>query len=469
MNGSAAVRNPSDNRGGDVLSLVLSSSKPGSALCEPERNCGSDSAEANRTQDSIIGVSAVGHSLRDVRRMIPGELDDTRLSWVMDSFLAWTRVYNYVSFYGSEKDEFLQVFASKRGNWVYKYRVEERLIDSSEWLLNTRVMDKLGVRNIRPGKYAPLGVGNVLFITLTSQGKKGRRMQWEEITKAYNRFISAFRKRYGITWVIRCIESTELGYPHIHLLLACESSFEVFSHTDQKGKQSWRVQDKRNMQGLWPAYMDVKAVCGGVHGIKEVRRYLFADLLKQTRADLGKDVISQANATLAMNWFFRKRSFGVSGKAVRDKLLEFINDVHNSNRICQKSADLELLDSKKLLFLGCVRLDLQGEAPFMVVLPGGLVRVDDRFKHLRYLLECKQPVIKLEPLPDWSGWNDARCVPISEKLLQAIHESERLGAESMPAYENREDFKDILGEQLCSEAFKRHMIERKKNRRRSKW
>jgi hypothetical protein len=207
------------------------------------------------------------------------------------------------------------------------------------------------------------------------------------------------------------------------------------------------------MESLWPhGFIDVQAVEGGKRGAEKVRGYLFKDLLKQSRADVGTGVISQANYTLAMNWFFGKRSFAVSGKAVAADL---ITTVHNSNRRKEKVPVLDVEEGKKLTFCGVVRLDLQGEAPFFMVLPGSLVREDDRFKVLRDLLECKRPIIKPEPLPDWSGWNDARAVPIADKLLRAIEESKQLLRDALPERVEVEVFGDIVDEQLCALNFER--------------
>lgn len=203
---------------------------------------------------------------------------------------------------------------------------------------------------------------------------------------------------------------------------------------------------------MWDAFIDVQAVPSGRVGAGVIRGYLFKDLLKQTRADLGPSVISQANITQALNWFFGKRSFSVSGRAV---LADLTEDLHNSNREREENPVLELVDTKNLTFLGVVQLDMSGTAPFFVVLPGSVVRNDDRFRVLREMAELRErKEDKVEPLPEWSGWNDARCVPMAYELLKAIQEAKEIQAEKLEGPALCTEYASILDEQLSREGFR---------------
>jgi hypothetical protein len=378
--------------------------------------------------DSIEDVFLPSTSLREARRMIPGEIDDKRLGWIVDSFRGWLNVPAYLTFHSKEDDSWYGRRASKRGNYVYRMRVEERLEESCDFLCEPVFLDAYGVRREKCVKGSGY-VANVLFIDLTCNPvNRSRRGMWEGLSKKYNRFITAFRKRYGKSFVMKVVESTCEGSPHFHLLLACENSFPVFPwmRTDKRGKEKevWLVECKDEIAGLWKeGFVDVQAVSGGVDGARKVRGYLFKDLLKQTTADLGENVISQANLTLGMNWFFRKRSFSVSGKALKGVLTDMINNLHNSNR---KVPVLELVDRKTVDFMGVFGFGFKGSggsSPFSVFLPGDLVRSDDRFKVLRDKLAVREGRVYGKTwVDDWKDTREEQLDPAIRRALWGCYE-----------------------------------------------
>lgn len=332
---------------------------------------------AKTPQRCIVGVDPVCRSLRAARSVfLSGELDEVCIPSLLGSFLSWVREPTALAFYDRDGDEFFFRLASKRGNSLYRSRVQERLEGACSWM-DAGFLDGFGVRN--KGREV---VGNVLFMTLTYNPDMclgSRSAAWLSIMERYNRFISAFRKRYGRCWVLRSVESTCAGYPHIHLLVVAERPFPVFSC-----KGHYRVKGKRAMESLWSSgFIDVVAVEGGSGGVLSLRGYLAKDILKQARADLGVE-LSQTNMTLALNWLFRKQSFGVSGEALRDDL---IKDLHYSNRPLPV---VELVDHKNLVFLGVVRLVVNGEAPFFSVLPGAVVRDGVKYEFLVDLLQSAE-------------------------------------------------------------------------------
>jgi hypothetical protein len=378
-NRAGSDREPVD-RPAEILSI---SAGKGSVTSER------DSSVVEYADEKVFGVSPVVRNLRDARSVyLSGELEERFIPSLMGSFLSWVQEPTALAFYDKGKDEFFFRLASKRGNSLYRARVEERLTDACGFI-DSGFLNELGVRG--SGREM---VGNVFFITLTfnpSMTLGSRRSAWESIMPRYNRFITAFRKRYGRCWVLRSIESTCEAYPHIHLLVACEKPLSVYLGTkqDRAGNKHpcWRVRCKRSIEALWSSgYIDMQAVEAGEGGVRSVRSYLMKDILKQARADFNVE-LSQENVTLAMNWLFRKQSFGVSGVKVRDDLTERME--HNSNRLEEKSPVLELVDPKNLVFCGVVRLDCFGEAPFFSVLPGELVRGGVRFEFLRDLLRVR--------------------------------------------------------------------------------
>jgi hypothetical protein len=379
MLGKALTPRTSINRPGsepEPLDLAAGNSKDPCVVGEDSNPFRPEKGSTN-SESSLLGVSPVVRNLRDIRSVyLSDELDELHLGSLMGSFLSWVREPTALAFYDKARDEYFFRLASKRGNSLYRARVQERLEDACSWM-DAGFLDGFGVR--QRGREV---VGNVLFMTLTynpDMSLGSRRAAWLDIMMRYNRFISAFRKRYGRCWVLRSIESTCAGYPHIHLLVVAERPFPVFSC---KGR--YRVKGKRAMESLWSSgFIDAVAVEGGSSGVLSVRGYLAKDILKQARADLGVE-LSQSNMTLALNWLFRKQSFGVSGAALRDDL---IKDLRNSNRPVPV---VELVEGKDLVFLGVVRLVVGGDAPFFSVLPGAVVRDDARFEFLRDLVQLRE-------------------------------------------------------------------------------
>ena len=161
---------------------------------------------------------------------------------------------------------------------------------------------------------------------------------------AYNRFITAFRKRYGDCSVIRVYEAHKSGYPHIHLIMITDNEFEAFYHDNH-----WRVQGKHDIEGLWPwGFSDVEALASTRGGINYVVKYLgklhevgicggWDDLASDCgrASDLSNLVSSASVRTLSLMWVFRKRAFSVSRS-----ILDEIRAMHNSNSGGLREVDL---------------------------------------------------------------------------------------------------------------------------------
>ena len=63
------------------------------------------------------------------------------------------------------------------------------------------------------------GVEHVRFLTVTFDRSRGLLETWIEAAKCWNRFRTAFVKRYGKVKYCRVVEPQRDGYPHYHILL----------------------------------------------------------------------------------------------------------------------------------------------------------------------------------------------------------------------------------------------------------
>jgi len=109
--------------------------------------------------------------------------------------------------------------APKRGNDVYVSDVKDRL---EEKLPSTKQLRKKGLLADDDGT-------NVLHIVLTVDPKRflgSVESAWQNVSYYLNKFLSAFRKRYGKTWVLRSYEAQRNGFPHVHLFVITEHKFE---------------------------------------------------------------------------------------------------------------------------------------------------------------------------------------------------------------------------------------------------
>ena len=275
---------------------------------------------------------------------------------------------------------------AKRGNDVYHKRVREKIGDllsipdiqffnykdrskrhktkalfiTLEFNANIFELDKLweGVGECRVcGRRASVGSFDSVKHEVEVSGEKPQIVYTREccgksirlvggVGYAYNRFISAFRKKYGRAEVFRVWEAHKSGYPHIHLIMICENAeFEAFHH-----ENTWRIQAKHEVEELWPwGFSDVEALASTRGGIAYVVKYL-GKLHKvgihggwSDTAQGGDPEVNMANLvsrtsvrTLSLMWIFRKRSFSVSGG-----LFDVIRAMHNSNSGPRGQVDLE--------------------------------------------------------------------------------------------------------------------------------
>lgn len=201
--------------------------------------------------------------------------------------------------------KWIAVKCSKRGNDVYRWRVQGR-IDQLRSALQE----------------LPITVGtttNCLFVTLTDNPAFScQKDAWEGIGVRWNRFLSNIKKRYGALAFVRSWESTMNGRPHVHALLIFESA--LFKTFTREGKV--RIEEKDGIARFWDSNVDVQ----GARSRENVLAYITKEIVKHVVTN------DQDDPTLALLWLFRKRSFSIGGRILRAALTRLDRSMHNSNR-----------------------------------------------------------------------------------------------------------------------------------------
>jgi hypothetical protein len=278
----------------------------------------------------------------------------------------------------------IAVKCSKRGNDVYRYRVNNRLKLLSE------ALDQAGIRislyRTKDGRIDPSrSRSNTVFATFTTWTVlQSREDAWanpermdcpyelhkkclcwtklkcipshrrfaikRSISLRWNKYMARLRKRFGRVEVVRSFESTEQGYPHIHAELIFkdlteDELFHVFEHVDKDGKISLRIEEQDSIKKLWDdRVVDIRVPWN----IDQAKDYIMKEIFKNGfSAKLG-------TKTLSMLWVFRKRAFAIS-RSIQEIMDRLDNGMHNSN---QKSKALDLfglpindLDHAKWVFV----------------------------------------------------------------------------------------------------------------------
>jgi len=327
--------------------------------------------------DNDALFSSQGITLKETREQYLSKkhISDLDLTELCKRFFVWLHQPLYLVFENDGYFEFHK--ASKRGNNIYAYQLNKR-IKSAEKFFNSPEFEYLLLREEqRNGFRKPTTVSNVLFVSLTHDTKTflgDRHKAWISVEKYYNNFITAFRKRHGKCWVLKSVESTEKGYPHIHLLIICENSFEVFYHVNKENKESWRVKKKHKISELWyRGFIDVQIPTS----VSAVRRYITKDMLKQYFNGIQT---TQGELSLALNWLFHKRSYSISNGKMFPDLTNSLSLTQTG--ISSQIKEIEKKSSSK--FLGCVVVwFLKGKPPpptFKVRL--SRVLLNDLYNHL---------------------------------------------------------------------------------------
>lgn len=205
---------------------------------------------------------------------------------------------------------------SKRGNDVYSHRVAERLEPLK------KAVSKLSKVEEPDTAKRDIQQTNMLYVTLTYDTSRCTMSQaWKNIGKEYNNFMSQLRAEYGKVCGLRCFESYENGYPHIHTLLIFEdrrfSNFHHASRTkknrDGSQKRSRRIlrASKNKINSFWHSHVDIQAVVNIDQAVKNVLWYVGKNLTKDLTKINDKELL-----TFVATWYHRKRSFSMSTKII---------------------------------------------------------------------------------------------------------------------------------------------------------
>jgi hypothetical protein len=223
---------------------------------------------------------------------------DLDLDLALDYFNRWRLLDESVVLEHIESGKLLKIDACKRGNEIYFRRNATRL----EPLF--RALDHAHGRFFDP--HANVKRSPLIELDLTHNRENSLKSSWNTLGADFNRWITAFREKYGQCAVLRTWESQEDGYSHIHALIYCfEFQFDVFSYNAK-----WRVKQKGGIQCGWIGFYDVKAV----ESWKSAGRYVVKHVVKElTHETNSEHDVKMQNLSLMLCWLFRKRSFSLSG------------------------------------------------------------------------------------------------------------------------------------------------------------
>lgn len=213
---------------------------------------------------------------------------------------------------GSCKKTTVAVKCAKRGNDVYRRRVQRRM----------------AVFGLRKGDVEffswqdDLPKVSLVFVTLTWKGDDVAH-SWLTIGGQFNRWITNLRQKFGRLSYARTWESTKRGVAHVHLMIHLHDwKFSGFKSVDGNGNFVWRISEKSEFERSWPAFVDVRAV----RTYSSVVRYLQKRIVQGTDKDGDCDA---GDLTMALMWIFRKRSFAVS-RDLQEELADLIRALHKS-------------------------------------------------------------------------------------------------------------------------------------------
>jgi len=208
--------------------------------------------------------------------------------FLMDGFDVWGTYH--LSAYGK---------CSKRGNDVYKHRVNEKF----------EVLDRLPSLNfseVFPDNRTPM-----LFVTLTVDTKLYSLDEaWKNISDELHSFETKLRQEYGDFVKFRVWESHKSGYPHSHIAYYFKKRlFITFPHKRKKdGVIVHRIPTKHRdkINSFWGMShnvngVDVQAVVSTSGAMSEIKKYVTKSIFNE-----------KGDKTNAMLCLYRKQQYAIS-------------------------------------------------------------------------------------------------------------------------------------------------------------
>lgn len=297
--------------------------------------------------------------LGEARRYLVS-LDREKIPSVLALFKAWRNTSEYMLMKREErvsgKKTFFAVKCSKRGNDVFARRLDSRLgfLKADDSFFDPTSKKPLKTR--------------LLWVTLTyDPSRRSLHDAWENIGDDFNLWIQNLRNKYGRISYVSFIQAfpgvggEAFGYPHFHVIMLFQDrEFKVFPHMekDRQGRAGlvFRIQEKPEIeeQGKWSAHVDIRALSS----MRAVWNYA-----KKHCYNAGYGSSDDAILNNAVMWFYRKKSFNMSGD-FRDRYIEFIRSMHNSKVVAQETLEGRLLQDAKITVCGfftVFQLDWHGE------------------------------------------------------------------------------------------------------------
>jgi hypothetical protein len=236
----------------------------------------------------------------------------------------YIKLLNGKDFYSNSEVRHIKYFkASKRGNDVYVWRTKKRteLLDIA--FSEIYEPDHLGNKYIRT---------NIISITLTFK-RDDLRKDWQNTRKYINLFMKKLRRAklkmkdgYEIKpfphakVVCRTNEAHKDGYIHINIVVDVGVKLLAKRYRTKKGKEKKKGEiryilineDIRQLiKSCWVyGFADVEAVDKLKEGNENYYTKYITKYIKFIKEKSNK--INKRNLTLALNWFFHKRSFYIN-------------------------------------------------------------------------------------------------------------------------------------------------------------
>jgi hypothetical protein len=259
-------------------------------------------------------------------------LHDLGVDDVVEQYRAWLAVFFYVVVYRfiNGESEFGIFRGLKRGDQRYSF------LTCKKFELLARFGRDLSYFGF--GSHEAVSGSGLLATLEYDSNRVDLGYAWQHVGVDFNRWICGIRSKFGDVSVIRVFESHESGYPHIHALLIFHVKvFDGKSMRNKRGKLVYRIvgSDFDNLKFLsdgadrWcHGYSDFELVNSYQGGIRYLAKYL-------SKSTSFENAGSKGAKTLAMCWFFHKRSFGYQGEMFSDDVIELSgnsNDVDSSSR-----------------------------------------------------------------------------------------------------------------------------------------
>jgi len=332
-----------------------------------------------KNETESVKFSVPLEKLRDVRSVYAYSLTENDLFGLITQYKRWLKESSYLCLYNTEKDEFLFVQSKKRGNDAYCYLLKERLDGALSWMDDKSITKDIVVRKKRH-KY----ICNAFFLTLTfnpSHILNNLSYSWRTINYHYAKFITKLRQHFGKIYAIKTIQSHCNGYPHIHLVIITEKTFNVIYHFKSKSYRLKSYKELSEIKGLWSCgFLDIKGITAKTKQNNEdeydVKNYIFKDLLKShLRKDKYRDL--KDDLTLSLNWLFRKRSFSISGRGVLNEILRSITK-RTDLIITMTNLKVFDVDFSGYEYVGIITIHFEGkDPPFFAHFSGDFCRKND--------------------------------------------------------------------------------------------